>query len=655
VKLRGGPPPTGPGGEDPAAPPSGPTAAPVARPASRWAAEDPVPGPQVRRPVRREAASSTAGTAALGPSVGEGAGPLPGQPGSQRPAAPASQAGHRHAVTTGAGHRPIAPPPAGSPPGSASDAAFQQALDKLARFDFPPGLTPDERLAQEALQARYARWLADKVIAPRQALFGPGAYEPGEDMAALGSQTALPAAYQSVRQFISSATRSPTRNAVVTALAPRYGEGSIANGELFQNQYDPAVIGGVAGGLAAYAAEATLTAMDSRARLANMPSLVAVDVNRLVPDPPDVVLRIEDGHKRYARTGLPGAPSHAELRDEVQAQRDSLAKWQAILSGEGMNALHQPLFSGALNALRRAVSDDQALLDPVKVFTGSVWASGLAGAAARGSLDLMKGLPWLSQARLDDHAGGQQTLNLFTLEQRHPDAPGPSVSRLPRLALDSACEAAAMLTHAVNPRGRPIRDVLVQWSDMLARFGVANTFASVSSPGTGALLASVKRGPAGPQPDESLRSGAYLLQQFGQSGTSDFVWQASRAAFGKSTHSLASSLDRKRKRESAELALQATTATEGLRACARGLLHQVDGESGRHGRVAAVLESLTSLGPDVDRAQLKTARRTVAAWTDNDPIPRRDRLALLAALRDVIEPLDRRAAIDAWRHPAPTA
>ncbi|MDR7149938.1 hypothetical protein J2W49_001893 [Hydrogenophaga palleronii] len=431
------------------------------------------------------------------------------------------------------------------------------ALQAMA-FQAPEG---PQRQAQQALEDRYIDWAAG-VLASREKVFGQGRYSvDGDRQVALGAAM-LPALYDGVRQFLSSSSRSPVAGAIATALGPRLGgtdfEGNRVNlGEL-NNAFDPAVIGGAAGGVTALAMDSTLlTAMDRRARMANLPQFKPVDLKALVPDPAPVQLRVIDGKKEYweplTDSAAPAAsPDQTTLRDlqhAAQEKRRTLATVQDMLQARSWGLLAQPAVTGVANMLRRHWMPAQAMLQGTQVGAATVLASGTAGGLTKFGLGVLKAPAF---ADVDNLVGGQQRVNLFTTKLPQPDVPAASladIAQLPRRAGETLVEAGLLARHYVAgpwrgqgliPSGRELRNRVGD----VAHAVMANTLAAVFSTATGPLVAQLlRKGAASARPDEPHNSPAYLLQQFAQSATNDFVWQASKAAFKATSFDLAASLD----------------------------------------------------------------------------------------------------------------
>ncbi|WP_439391200.1 hypothetical protein [Ideonella sp. YS5] len=426
------------------------------------------------------------------------------------------------------------------------------------------------REAQVALEAEYITWAAG-VAEKRQAAFGAGHYSIGGDHQKNFGEAVLPAVYDFARQFISSSSRSPVRNAVATEFAPNYTQvaGQRVNVGEFSNGWDSSVVGGALGGVTAHAVDSTLlTAMDREAKKANMPQLKPVDLKALVPDPGDVQLSIVEGKKVYWRPtddvhadlesgagAAVGHPSKTQLQEEVKVRRQALASVQDGLEAKNWGLFAQPMVTGAFNVLRRVVMPASSLLQPGPVFIGSVVASGTAGAVTKLGLGLLKPT---AQADVDNLVGGQQHVKLFATKV--PDAslePArfSDIGHLPGRAKAVLGETAALGAHFLAGAWRdsgswvPSRDASLARIGDVMRSVTANTLASVLSTATGPLVASVARqGLTVPAAGEAKDSGAYLLQQAATSATNDYVWQASKEAHKNSAFDLAGSLDRWRAR-----------------------------------------------------------------------------------------------------------
>lgn len=447
-------------------------------------------------------------------------------------------------------------PPVDTPPPTPRQR--MEAVLQAMEFQAPAG---PQRQAQQALENQYIDWAAG-VLAAREKAFGNGRYAVGDHRQVQLGEAVLPALYDGVRQFLSSSSRSPVAGAISTALGPRLSghdsQGNRVNlGEL-NNAYDPAVIGGAVGGATALAMDSTLlTAMDRRAKLSNLPQFKPVDLKALVPDPAPVQLRVVDGKKEYWEPLTDSAPPSVsaqqptllELKQGVEQKRRTLAAVQDILQARSWGLLAQPAVTGAANMLRRYLMPAQAMLQGTPVGAATVLASGTAGGLTKVGLGLLKAPAF---ADVDNLLGGQQRLNLFTAKLPQPDLPAASladIGQLPRRAGETLMEAGALAKHYVAgpwrgqsliPSGRELRDRVGD----IAHAVMSNTLAAVFSTATGPLVAQLLRnGAASARPGEPHNSPAYLLHQFAQSATNDFVWQASKAAFKSTSFDLAASLD----------------------------------------------------------------------------------------------------------------
>ncbi|MDA8445687.1 type III secretion system effector XopF2 [Paracidovorax valerianellae] len=414
--------------------------------------------------------------------------------------------------------------------------------------------TPEQR----ELATTYRQWAAEKADAQEAAGVGSYSIRIGD--------AALPAAYDFVRQTLSSMSRSPATNAMATAIGPRSGLNaagqSVNVGEL-SNQYDPALAGGTIGGLTAHMVDTTLlSAMDRRAAEANFPRFKAIDPKILVPDPCPVQLRVVDGKKVFwkpvtagALDGNLGQPTMNELKAQVALRRKSVASLQAALDGKQWGVLAQPLVTAGFNVLRRHVMPIHAFTNPAQVFGHSLWASGLGGGVTKLTLGLGKSVAY---TQVDDLAGGTQKhkTNVFARSLPHPEMPAASLSDISGLGsygLEVVKEALDLTQHFWTGPWRTSGSLLPNFDDVSARLSdlgrtiASNVMASVGSTGIGALVGQLGRGGSNSAlAGESLRSLGYMLQQAGQSSSNDFVWQATKEYLGGTSHDLSDSLDASR-------------------------------------------------------------------------------------------------------------
>ncbi|ALU89584.1 outer protein F2 [Herbaspirillum rubrisubalbicans M1] len=429
---------------------------------------------------------------------------------------------------------------------------------------------------QRQLEQVFVDWAAQLVKARQQA-FGP-AYVFGVDMRAPVKEALLPALYDGVRQFIFAAARGPIRNATVTIVGPRKNEAGQNIGEL-NNEFSATMAGGAVGGVSAYLTEAwLLQAMDRRAHLSNLAKLEPVDMHLLAPDPGPVQLRLVNGTKEYWCPASDQYGGHAEmgkddtdpslphdtdptltmLKDQAAELRASWVRWQGNIEGKGMLSWFRPGLSGAFNTARRTLSTAQLLKSPLPLFGTSVLATS-AGGVANFTIGMSKAMPWMSQVQSDNLIGGTQTLNLFKLTIPQPNRPAVSwrdAASFPNYAKDVMWEMGGRIKHSFDPQ-RSWRDFSVQTKDAIRNVAIS-AIGSMLSAGAGKKLAELMRnGNPTELPGESFKAGSSLLQQFGQSTTYDYVWEAFRDFTKSDTYDISPSLDRARDQKQLSLLFQA--------------------------------------------------------------------------------------------------
>jgi hypothetical protein len=553
---------------------------------------------------------------------------------------------------------------------------IQKALD-TKDFRAPEGVARD---AQVAMEAQYIDWAAT-VLEAREKAFGSGGYVLQQDRNIALGEAVLPAMYDGVRQFISSMSRSPLRNAVATLLAPRSGtdaSGQKLNAGELSNNYDPSLIGGLAGAATAYAVDtALLSAMDRRARLANFPEFKPVDLKALVPDPAPVQLRIVGDTKEYWRPlqdelTAPNAaapagqdtPSMAALTDKTETQRKLLSDVQDMLEAKQWGMLAQPMLAGAFNVLRRATSSAKSLLQPGPVLAHSLWASGLGGASTKLTLGLAKSAAF---ADIDNLVGGRQRVNLFATKVANPEVRPAGLSDyrgLPMHAWEVVKETASLAAHFAAGPWRdsgsliPSREAVQARVGDIARTVVSNVFASALATGTGPLVAQILRGgAAAPLAGESPQSGAYLLQQAAQSATNDFVWQASREAFRGGAYNLAASLDRWRDNKQAKWLNAAHTAQNEIPGLAADLQRVANTlPAGSTSSASAALAEIRNVRRD-QNIQVDVLQRALVALKDETALAAADpqlHSALVQRAQTVVHSMAQREDLKRWRDPLAT-
>jgi hypothetical protein len=555
--------------------------------------------------------------------------------------------------------------------GSPGPTPRERISAKLERFDFSAPAGP-EREAQQALEAKYIDWAAG-VLAAREKVFGNGRYSIDGDRSVAIGEAVLPALYDGVRQFLSSSSRSPVASALATAVGPRFSGSDSAGtrvnqGEL-NNAYDPAVIGGAVGGATALVMDSTLlSAMDRRAQLANFPQFKPVDLKALVPDAAPVQLRINNGQKEYWEPltdradpmASPTLPTLVSLQEQAEQKRQNLATVQEMLQAKSWGLLAQPLVTGAANVLRRYLMPAQALLQAGPVAAGAVLASGSAGGITKFGLGLLKAPAY---ADVDNLVGGRQRVNLFSTQLPQADvraATWSDVGKLPQRAADTLVEAGLLAKHYVAGPWRG-NGLLPSAQDVRARVGdvahavAANTIATVVSTATGPLLAQVMRsGAAAALPHEAQNSPAYLLQQFAQSATNDFAWQAAKSAFKGAAFNLGASLDTWRDNRQVQLRQTALHAQGDLPHLAEKLLAAP--QSTRDPRLQTALRDLQELrGDAVDTARLQRALRDLEHHAQHAGDAAADVAPLMRRIETALQSTEQREASLRWRTPAHAA
>jgi len=510
----------------------------------------------------------------------------------------------------------------------------------------PPGEHKDRLLdEQRAMEGEYIDAMAAALQARRTAFGGEGRYEPGEDMKAPYQEAVLPAVYEAVRQFISSGSRSPARNSIIAKIGPRSGPNGERLGEM-AFQIDAATISGAVAGVPAYLADAwLLQALSRRAKLSNFPEMKAVDLKALVPDPSPVQLRLVGPGKAKsywrpaAHEPASGAardqPTMTELKNEAASRRESIEKWQKRLDGQGLFSWFQPGMAGAFNVLRRAVSSNQALIQPLPVFLGSVVASSSAGAASKFTLGMAKAAPGLAQVEIDDLLGGRQKANLFAVKAPDADRPAAGwadIRRLPQFVGEVASETGSLAATSLRPS---VRDRFSQATDLL-RTSLANATASVVSQAVGPLFASFMRGGQGaPLPSESLRSSAFLVQQFAQSSMNDYEWNSSKDKMKSDAHNLAGELDRARDSKQHALLRAGDRARTQILAKIQTLRLGALRAPGMTVALGEVEAALMPAGP-ADADGLRTAKAALERVAAQDGLP----AATVAACGEILAGVD---------------
>jgi hypothetical protein len=394
--------------------------------------------------------------------------------------------------------------------------------EHLRNLNFAVSDEGQRRLEEEYIQA------TAPVLTERQAALGEG-FELATDMPSNALAGGWAACYDAFSGAISSAARSPVRNAIGVKLK----DAAEINLPLRQ-----AAISGAVGGVTAYiAAEWVLKAADRKAEKYNFTEVVPVDLKKVLPYPGPISLTVEGSTKTYRQRG---EREMLELKAAVNAQRAALAAAQARLAGNGeLSPYAQGLLTGALNVVRRLGAASE-LLDPGTVFGTSLAASATGGFLAKGAFGLLK-VSCLARGDIDNLVGGQQQINLFKVQKRKSDeAPSATWSDVSRFAAETLPEALALGTHRLSGAGE---NWTGQAKDVISH-AFMNAMASMLSSGAGAFGASrTQLGPAAGEAHDSLGN---LLQQFIQSATNDYLWNAAKKLTGSPVSNLGMSLDAQR-------------------------------------------------------------------------------------------------------------
>lgn len=459
----------------------------------------------------------------------------------------------------------------------------QVVAHELRQLHWPAHISPESLTEQVGLEKEYAAW-AGGVLAARQKAFGAHSYTMRQDMSTPLHSAFLASLYDGARQFIIGTSRSPLRNAIVVATGPHRENGKLV-GEL-RNDPGPAMVGGVASGLTAYAVDAWLIqAMDRRAKISNFPSLAAVDLKALIPVPGPVCLRVRNDVKEYWRPAVADGSvnvesgnavnslgdgqnsSHLALKHKAKAARDLLKTKQSTLDAKGLATGFQPGVMGAGNVVRRLASSASSLKNPLELFGGTLLASSSAGALGKFMIGMVKATPHLAQAEVDNLIGGTQRVNLYSVKLKNPEVPAAGwndIKRLPHFIGGTLVEAGALAKQTLGPK-QTWANRVCQTID-ISRVVLASTAASVAQSAAGPFVAQFLRdGAPAPLIGESSKSGANLLQQFAQSTVNDFTFNAVKDYTKDHSYDLGAELDEARDRKQQMLQLAAQPQTQTLR------------------------------------------------------------------------------------------
>ena len=385
--------------------------------------------------------------------------------------------------------------------------------------------------AQKTLEQEYV-FVTAHALAVRKAELG-GGYMLASEMQTSMNVGVWAACYEASSGAVSSAARSPVRNAVGVGL----------NGTAELNlPLSQASLSGAIGGVTAYmAAEWVLKAADRKAKKYNFTEIVKINLEKALPYPCAIELTVSGATKTYQRRN---ARQLASAMAVIDTERAALTAAQTRLSGNGeLSPYAQGLITGALNVLRR-LGPATALLDPGTVFGTSLAASAAGGFLTRGAFGLLK-LSYLAQTEVDDLVGGQQKINLFRVKKRNSDVDeSASWTDVRRFAGETLYEAGALGLHRLNCADTPWCG---QAKDIVSH-ALINAIASVGSTAIGGLIATGIRGPLqiGPAAGEAHNSPGYLMQQFFQSAVNDYMWNAGKKLTGSPVSNLSESLDLQR-------------------------------------------------------------------------------------------------------------
>jgi hypothetical protein len=437
------------------------------------------------------------------------------------------------------------------------------------------GGVPLESAEQIAEQRRLETVYLDErspAEAERMALFGEDYRTVPPRMPFVASTTA----FLVFCAVLPSVVRTPTINAIATALAPRTPE-SPQQGE-FANRFDPATVGAVVGALAVwYVGCIAVPAMNHAAfTMRNLPQRRRVPTRVLYPDPTasvEVVLgRARNGtltkyfYKRPSaasapayRPGVPWDAATQEALDMVATgARRAAEHAQSIREGGDEARFIQPALSSFANWVRRVATTSQRLLDPGSLFLESTLASGSAAAMTSLLLETLKvcdrmRLPGTKShlslntglREVDDLVGGKTSLPMFTWTRAEPQLPAGTLRDL--LSISYLADSTRLSGHILRevlwlrPRElwhgpNPTHASGTAWdlfmtsplADLLVRHVMIIIDAATSARGWGSFWSQLLRPGAtlDPAPGEPLQSSAQQLQQSSQSFKNDFSWQA---------------------------------------------------------------------------------------------------------------------------------
>ncbi|BFO57730.1 type III secretion system effector XopF2 [Acidovorax sacchari] len=440
--------------------------------------------------------------------------------------------------------------------GDATDAAVarlrMQVMAHLGAMPLAEDVQ-DRAELQAQMEAEYVQWAADRLLERHKAYGATGGYHFREHMPPVGWQRASVAiAYESLKGFMTSATRTPSGGAISTLRDNEDGDTA--------SKIWPAVYGGMVAGMVNYLTESIVVpAMDRRSRVANMPGFKAVDPKVLVPDPAPVQLEVTaGGAKRFwrpARDSEVGRTSTTEdvvrptrnaLRGVAFDHRKLVETRQKLMDGKAEAALLKPVLTASANATRRSLSSEETLASPLRALGFGAVASGTASAVNKALLETTKALPRTGQVAVSDLVGGTQRVNLFRLALPD-DTQAPlqwrDARRLPGFAWNVAQESVPLLGEAFRTSAGAFHAA----RDFFVRSVGGNVVIGAVASAAGLQFASIVRGRYGvPDGDEPPNSLGGVMQQAGQSFFSELGWSGWKALMGDISGELTSRLDRRR-------------------------------------------------------------------------------------------------------------
>ncbi|MFD1838023.1 type III secretion system effector XopF2 [Paracidovorax cattleyae] len=440
--------------------------------------------------------------------------------------------------------------------GDGADAAVARLRMQVMAHLGPMPLAADVQdraEVQAQMETEYVQWAADRLLERQKAYGATEGYHFREHMEPVGWQRASVAiAYESLKGFMTSATRTPSGGAISTLRDNEVGDTA--------SKIWPAVYGGMIAGMVNYLTESIVVpAMDRRSRVANMPGFKAVDPKVLVPDPAPVQLELTaEGAKRFwrpARDSEVGRTSTTEdvvrstrnaLRGAAFDHRKLVETRQKLMDGKAEAALLKPMLTAIANATRRGLSSEETLASPLRALGFGAVASGTASAVNKAVLETTKALPRTGQVAVSDLVGGTQRVNLFRLA-RPDDTQAPlqwsDARRLPGFALNVAQESVSLLGEAFRTSAGAFHAA----RDFFVRSVGGNVVMGAVASAAGLQFASIVRGRYGvPDGDEPPNSRGGVMQQAGQSFFSELGWSGWKALMGDISGELTSRLDRRR-------------------------------------------------------------------------------------------------------------